>query len=90
MTIQYLSAFISEIIMILALGLAFLRLVKGPHIADRIVALDLLAIIMAGFMAVHTIRSGNPVYLDVVGTLAIIAFLGTVAFARYLERKVMK
>ena len=84
------SAFISEIIMIIALGLAFVRLIKGPDIADRIVALDLLAIIMAGFMAIHTIKSGNPVFLDVVGTLALIAFLGTVAFARYLERKVIK
>lgn len=71
-------------------GVCFLltlyRLVKGPTLADRVVALDLLAYVSIGFSIVIAIGSGTPAYLEVALVVGLIAFLGTVAFARYIER----
>lgn len=73
--------------LIVALALAFSRLVRGPTLPDRVVALDLIAVISAGFIAVYAIETGERVFLDVAIVLALITFLGTVAFAQYLERR---
>lgn len=63
---------------------AFVRLLRGPSLPDRVVALDLMSVLVVGLIAVHTVRSGYTVYLDVAIVLGLIAFLGTVAFARYI------
>ena len=70
-----------------ALGLAFTRLVRGPTLADRVVALDLIAVLSVGFIAMYALDNDQPVFLDAGIVLALVAFLGTVAFARYLERR---
>jgi multicomponent Na+:H+ antiporter subunit F len=73
-------------ILMLALFLAIYRLVRGPSLPDRVVALDLIGVISLCIVLVLTIRTNEPVYLDVAIVLGIVAFLGTVAFARYLEQ----
>ena len=70
-----------------ALFLAFVRLVRGPSLPDRVVALDLIAALTLGFIAVYAIDTGERVFLDVAIVVALITFLGTVAFARYIERR---
>ncbi len=79
---------IAASLLILAAALAFVRLVRGPTLPDRVVALDLLALIIAGGMAVYMIHSGLVVFLDALVILSLVAFFSTVAFARYLERRV--
>lgn len=69
-----------------AMFLAFFRLVRGPSLADRVVGLDLLAILAIGFMTVYAVAAEQPMFLDVAVVLALIAFLGTVAFARFIEK----
>jgi multicomponent Na+:H+ antiporter subunit F len=69
-----------------AVLLAFVRLVRGPDLANRVVALDILSILGVGIAAATSVLSGRPVYLDVALILALIAFVGTVAFARYAEQ----
>lgn len=71
----------------LSLFLAFFRLVRGPSLPDRVVALDLIAAIAVGVLSVDSIVMDEPAYLDAAIVLGLIAFLGTVAFARYLERR---
>jgi multicomponent Na+:H+ antiporter subunit F len=71
-----------------ALLLTFSRLVRGPHLADRVVALDLTALIVVGLIAVYVIQTGEAALLDAAIVLALIGFLSTVAFARYLERRI--
>lgn len=66
--------------------LTLYRLVVGPTLADRVVAIDLLAYISIGFAIVYAISSDRPAYLEVALVVGLIAFLGTVAFARYIER----
>jgi multicomponent Na+:H+ antiporter subunit F len=71
-----------------ALFLGFYRLARGPSLPDRVVALDLIGTISVGFIGVYSIMTNQPVFMDVAIVLALIAFLGTVAFARYLEKGV--
>ena len=70
-----------------ALLLVFVRLVRGPSLSDRVIALDLTALLAVGLIAIMAFEAGQPVFLDAAIVLALVAFLGTVAFARYLERR---
>ncbi len=74
----------------IAIFLVFLRLAKGPTIEDRIVALDLLTAIGIAFVSVYAVKADSISILDVGIILALISFLGTVAFAYYLERRTRK
>jgi multicomponent Na+:H+ antiporter subunit F len=71
----------------LAVVLAFVRVLRGPTLPDRVVAFDLMTTLAVGIMAVYTVSTDETVYLDVAIVLALISFLGTVAFARYLEKR---
>jgi multicomponent Na+:H+ antiporter subunit F len=71
----------------LAVGLTFIRLVRGPGLPDRVVALDLIFTIGIGIIAAYAILTKQPAILDVAIISALIAFLGTIAFAYYLERR---
>lgn len=72
----------------LSLILAFIRLVRGPSLPDRVVALDIAIIMAMGIIAVYAVQYNQPVFLDVALILALLSFLGTVAFAYYIERRV--
>lgn len=67
--------------------LTFIRFMKGPRVVDRVIALDLIITIGIAFITVFSIRTGQELFLDVAMILALIAFLGTVAFAYYLDKK---
>jgi multicomponent Na+:H+ antiporter subunit F len=81
---------ISIIMIGVSLVLIFIRLAIGPTIEDRIVALDLLAANTIGFIAVYAIQNNTTTFLDAGIIVALLAFLGTVAFAYYLERRTRK
>jgi multicomponent Na+:H+ antiporter subunit F len=70
-----------------ALCLAFFRLVRGPTLPDRVVALDLITVLTVAIIVLYDIATNEHVLLDAAIVLALIAFLGTVAFARYIERR---
>ena len=70
-----------------ALLLAFARLAWGPSLSDRVIALDLIAVLAVGLIAMVAYEADQAVFLDAAIVLALVAFLGTVAFARYLERR---
>lgn len=75
-------------ILSLAFVLAFVRLVRGPSLPDRVVALDLMATIGIGFIAAYAIVTDQRVFLDVASVVALLSFLATVAFAYYIRRGV--
>jgi multicomponent Na+:H+ antiporter subunit F len=70
----------------LALLVAFIRLVKGPTLTDRIVAMDLFGVLVVGLIVVLAGRSGVRATLDAAIVIALVGFLGTVAYATYVER----
>ena len=75
------------LLLVVAMALAFLRLVIGPRLPDRAVVLDLLASLSQGSLAVYAIATDQPALLDVAIAIALLSFLGTIAFARYIERR---
>ena len=90
------SAFIDlcSLLALVILGLALLvsvvRIIIGPSIADRVLALDLMTVIAMGFVGAIAIRTGLTLYLDIAITLALLGFLATVALARYILRRGLK
>jgi len=70
----------------LALLAAFVRLVRGPTLPDRIVAMDLFGMLVVGIIVVLAGRTGVRATLDAAIVIALIGFLGTVAYASYVER----
>ncbi len=67
--------------------LVFIRFLLGPSLSDRVVALDLLITIGIGIISIYSIITNQPTFLDIAMILALIAFLGTVAFSYYLEKR---
>jgi multicomponent Na+:H+ antiporter subunit F len=67
--------------------MAFIRLLLGPDLPDRVVALELIGVTVVGIIIVHALQMERPVFLDAAIVVALIGFLGTVTFARFLEKK---
>lgn len=85
MTPIVIGATITLAVIGLAVLLGVVRLVRGPDLANRVVAIDLLSALGVGLAGAAAVASDDAVYLDVALVLALIAFIGTVAFARYAE-----
>jgi multicomponent Na+:H+ antiporter subunit F len=69
-----------------ALIVSFIRLVKGPTLPDRVVAMDLIGVLVVGLIVVLAGRSGVRATLDAAIVIALVGFLGTIAYATYVER----
>ncbi len=69
-----------------AVLVAFIRRVKGPTLPDRIVASDLLGVLVVGLIVVLAGSTRVRATLDAAIVIALIGFLGTVAYATYVER----
>lgn len=75
------------LLLAVALAIAFVRIVRGPSLMDRVVALELTASLVSGSVAVYAIGTDDPALIDVAIVLALVAFISAVAFARYAERQ---
>lgn len=71
-------------ILCLSVVFSFIRFLKGPTTADRVISLDLVITTGVGIIALFSIIYNHPAFLDVAMILALIAFLGTIAFSYYL------
>ncbi len=79
--------YISLVMLTLAFLLTVVRVVLGPTLPDRILALDMLVGIAIGYIAVIGVKTGFNLYIDIALALGLVGFLATVAFARFvLER----
>ena len=81
-----LSAVACALMILLALVFAVVRLVRGPTMADRVVALDLVSMLVVAFLTLFAMAVRSDAFLDAALALALVAFLATVAFARFIER----
>jgi multicomponent Na+:H+ antiporter subunit F len=70
-----------------AMLLSMVRLLRGPTLADRVVALDLIAALAVGVIAVYSILTEQPMLLRAGIVVALVIFVGTVAFAMFLEKR---
>jgi multicomponent Na+:H+ antiporter subunit F len=69
-----------------ALVIAFIRLLKGPTLPDRIVAMDLFGVLVVGVIVVLAGSTGVRATLDAAIVIALVGFVGTIAYATYVER----
>lgn len=74
-------------VLCVALALAGWRLVRGPSIADRFIAFDMLTALGIAFAGLTAVATGRGVFLDIALGLALINFTATAAFALFLERR---
>jgi multicomponent Na+:H+ antiporter subunit F len=75
------------VVLVFSMALCFVRLIRGPELPDRVVALDTIGVHVVALAAVYSIRMGQVIFLEVAVVAALLAFLGTVAFGRYLEQQ---
>ena len=78
---------ILSVVLAIALCLAGWRMVRGPSVADRFIALDMLTAVAVGFAAITAVATGRGAFLDIALGIALINFVATAAFAVFLERK---
>jgi multicomponent Na+:H+ antiporter subunit F len=86
-TLAGIAAWVALPMLSLALLAALGRLLAGPSVADRVVALDLMTAVGVGTILAGAVALGQPVMVDIALMVALLAFLGTAAFASYLERR---
>ena len=80
------STHITLVTLGVALLIAMARLVKGPTLPDRIVAMDLIGVLVVGLIVVLASSTGVQATLDAALVIALVGFVGTVAYATYVER----
>jgi multicomponent Na+:H+ antiporter subunit F len=73
-------------LLVASIILCFIRLVRGPDVADRAVAFDLIAVHAVGIIALFAVRTGSPTLADAAIIISVLGFLGTVMLARYWEQ----
>lgn len=81
------TAFFKRCLYILLLSGVFclIRIIKGPTAADRVVAIDILGILIVGLCALLGVPTGRGWYIDIGIAWALQSFIGTIALAKYLE-----
>jgi multicomponent Na+:H+ antiporter subunit F len=81
---------VAKLISIVLVGVSFFismaRVVQGPSTADRVVAMDLISMLVIGFISLYCIEVNQEVYLNATIILALVSFLSVIAIARYVER----
>ncbi|TCI69645.1 MULTISPECIES: Na(+)/H(+) antiporter subunit F1 [unclassified Exiguobacterium] len=77
---------ISLILMSFALVISFARIIKGPSLPDRIVALDSIGITLIGMIGILMILQKTIAYAEVILMIGILAFVGTIALSKFIER----
>jgi multicomponent Na+:H+ antiporter subunit F len=81
------SIVVALTLLVVAAGLTFIRLAKGPTLPDRVIAIDLIGVLMVCLLVVMAGMTAQEAFLDVAMVVALISFVGTVAYARYIERE---
>jgi multicomponent Na+:H+ antiporter subunit F len=70
-----------------AMLIAIIRIIRGPHLGDRIVALEVVGAAVTCTLGALAIISGSAAYIDVALVIALVTFLGAVAVAVYMQRR---
>jgi len=73
-------------LLVMGLMLSFIRLVRGPSLADRVIALELIALTTVALILTYAMQTNVSDFIDVALVLALTGFMAAVGFARFLER----
>jgi multicomponent Na+:H+ antiporter subunit F len=73
----------------IAIALHVIRIIKGPTMPDRAIALDTIGVNLISSMAIVSILFETTAFLEAILILGILAFIGTIAFSKFIERGVI-
>lgn len=73
--------------LVLGILICLYRMIKGPHLADRVLAGDTVAMLVAGLVVILAIKYDSALFYDAALVVAILGFVSTVAFAQYIGAK---
>lgn len=77
---------VAQLLLLLAMACAIIRIVRGPRAQDRVLALDALYVNAMLLLLSIGIRTGSVLYVEAGLIIALLGFAGTVAFAKFLLR----
>ncbi len=80
---------LSLIIFGIAIAITLIRVIIGPSLPDRIISLDMIGVQIVSSLAILSIILHTHAFFEVILVLAILAFIGTIAFSKYIERGVI-
>ncbi|MCJ7840082.1 Na(+)/H(+) antiporter subunit F1 [Lederbergia sp. NSJ-179] len=72
-----------------AIAIALYRIIKGPSIPDRVIALDMIGVNLIAVIAVISIALKTKAFLEVILVIGILSFISTIAFSKFIERGVI-
>jgi multisubunit Na+/H+ antiporter MnhF subunit len=79
---------VAALVLLAVAGACFLvRIVQGPSLVDRVVAVDALVVTVVSAIVLNAVRTDSRYYFDVALVVAFVGFLGTAASARYIEQR---
>ncbi|MEO0475109.1 MAG: monovalent cation/H+ antiporter complex subunit F, partial [Planctomycetota bacterium] len=78
---------VGVLVLVLGILLCLYRMIKGPHLADRVLAGDTVAMLVAGLVVMLAIKFDSALFYDAALVVAILGFVSTVAFAQYIGAK---
>jgi len=73
----------------ISICISVIRIIIGPSLPDRIVALDMIGVTLVSSIAIISVMLTTTAFLEVILILAILAFISTIAFSKYIERGVI-
>ena len=76
----------SIVLITLAMILIIYRLVKGPNPSDRVIALDTIGVCLISLVGLFSIIVETSFFLEIILLLAILSFIGTIAFSKFIEK----
>ncbi len=74
------------IIIVISIVVLVYRLVKGPHPSDRVVALDAIGVALICLVGLFSMLVDTSFFLEIILLLAILSFIGTIAFSKFIEK----
>ncbi len=81
--------FVSLVLLIFSILATIYRLIRGPSAPDRVQALDALGIYLIAGVAIFSVYLKSTAFFEVILLIGILSFIGTIAFARFIERGVV-
>ena len=79
--------YLALVMVSISFSISFYRVFFGPSLPDRVVAVDLIGVTAVALAALGATISREPAFLDAAVVIALLGFLGTIAYARYVERR---
>lgn len=77
------------VLYITAIAIATIRVLKGPSLPDRVVSFDVIGVNLISLVAILSVILDTRAYLEVILIIAILAFISTIAFSKFIERGVI-